>query len=1061
MFARLNQHTAARPGLPPPVYSPRLPAAAATAVTATDPHQEKVATAARRRRRRKKKKKKTKMMKSGARTADWYPGSRAQRCASTQPEQSSAGVAIAHRPSTSSSAGRSARRARRTAGPRTKRLQVAVPNSNVSSSPPPTPLSPPEPSISRNHIPERALNSKYVRMHMAKMKKFDISQEEIDSIVDGLSRKDNDAGSLAATLAAKIKAINLTTSMRSIERGQEEHDAHEVLQMKRRTAQSRRLVRALGAVDEEADFTCHDKTAALLQSRMVMLRRQANQLGVEIREEKNIVQEKERRNKMAIMLAKSQVQTYKPHVRRTIKRLCHGDEHMTRLLLSMGKQCDLLVRLQDSLVRADKRRKQTSWYTPTLRNMIARDRRIYEAEKLDAGRLQESVETVATKLKHFASLQKAMAHASSMGEERLDAVHTELNINREERLEAIRVRLENLLAQRRLKKKLAERERQRVEIKHQAMINAKKVSGVKVADLNSGAGRRISIMGGIPMQDIQQLENRMLGKKIMEQGAFPIWQALQRTILERTSIMAENPTKLVERMFGHAASVASLQKELDLSFTRKDDANKRILQLETDLQVCLQGGEKNGAQNADVLDSNKAGKASEGAGEDAVSASAHASPARTGSSKHWDEERMLKDLADRFKQRRQDVRDDSLSIRAIIEGVERMTKECERMYASLREQKRNAHAQSPSLSPVRAAKTNVLSRRPSTLDFVTILNRMDNVEEKSSADAQQHINMGHGKSLKFVGGGLASEVITGLDSQKIALLRDHIPQLFAFFSGVLTRLNGELLSPPPLASGADATDEATYGFEPAPQVALGDEEGDARGQERTKHVDGEELKERVREPSTIVADEVLEPDATGSEVDSVAAGPGTKPLMMAKLELSEATELMLSPHNVRVQSALSAKEITVGERRQQTTVLRTRVLRESRVASELRPANRLLRAIHASLQAEQELLVSGVDPNLGNTQHMHNVASLRQEDAEGHVTIQTTQHIAFEQDDCRDSEDEDVVGQRAAVKLLSSPKKRPSADLDGAEAGGSGAPEATSQTKTKKDEKKTKGGNKS
>mgnify|MGYP004117047323 FL=1 len=83
------------------------------------------------------------------------------------------------------------------------------------------------------------------------------------------------------------------------------------------------LVRALGAVDEAADFVCHSKTAEMLDSRLVVLRRQANQLGVEIRDEKKSVHEKERRNKIAVMLANSQEKTFEPHVRRTIKHLCN------------------------------------------------------------------------------------------------------------------------------------------------------------------------------------------------------------------------------------------------------------------------------------------------------------------------------------------------------------------------------------------------------------------------------------------------------------------------------------------------------------------------------------------------------------------------------------------------------------------------------------------------------------------------------------------------------------------------------------------------------------------
>ena len=49
---------------------------------------------------------------------------------------------------------------------------------------------------------------------------------------------------------------------------------------------------------------------------------------------------------------------------------------------------------------------------------------------------------------------------------------TELNINREERLNAVRLRQENLLAQQRLKKKLAKRERQRRDKKQHAMLMA-------------------------------------------------------------------------------------------------------------------------------------------------------------------------------------------------------------------------------------------------------------------------------------------------------------------------------------------------------------------------------------------------------------------------------------------------------------------------------------------------------------------------------------------------------------------------------------------------------------
>ena len=84
-----------------------------------------------------------------------------------------------------------------------------------------------------------------------------------------------------------------------------------------------------------------------------------------------------------------------------------------------------------------------------------------------------------------------------------------------------------------------------------------------------------------------------------------------------------------------------------------------------------------------------------------------------------------------------------------------------------------------------------------------------------------------------------------------------------------------------------------------------------------------------------------------------------------------------------------------------------------------------LRAIHSTLQAEQELLVLGIDPNLGNADHAHNVASLRHEDKEGHVTIQSANSIVYPQDHFFDSEDEDFAGQRATAKHRLSPKRRP------------------------------------
>eukprot|EP00946_MAST-07B_sp_MAST-7B-sp1_P003611 g3611.t1 len=973
-----------RPGLPPPVLSPRL-SSTATGVAGRD-------TKRRNRSKSKNKNKKAVMMMK------------------KKKKRRRKGAKQAQPPTNPSSRHHSS-----AAGPRAKRLQIAIADSSFTAevsipiasvskaterrapNVPETPSSLAE-STSRSHIPERALKSRYVQKHMAKVKKVEITEEEVDSIVDGLSTKGNDPKSLAAALAAKIRAVNLTTSMRSVERGQEEHDSHEVVQMEQRTTRSRRLVRQLGAIDEEADFSCHTKTASLLESRLAMLRRQANQLGVEIRDEKKSVAEKMRRNKIAIMLAESQDNAYKPHVRRTIKRLAHGDEHTTRLLLSMGKDCDLLVRLEDSLKRATERVERTSQYTPTLRNMLARDKRIYEIEKLEAERLQESIITVNARLRQFADLRRSMDHATNMGEERLDAVHAELSINRDERLDAIRVRLENLFAQRKLKSKLAERERQRVDIKHQAMINAQKRSRKNDLKLFSNE-RRASIMGGYGTKEVKLVENRMLGKKIMETGKFPSWDELQSTILDHTSVLVQDPDKLVERMFGHAAAVAALEKELKSSNARKLAAMQTIKQVEAELQMCLQG-------DGDGLAIKQSGNL-----RDATENSGTAKLTRNESTKkREEEERKLKFLYDRFSQKRKDVHAEALSIRTTIEGIERLIKDCEKMYVSLQDLHRQKQVQRKP-SPIRSAESTVLKRRPSTLNFVTVLKDMDKFHRSDNAEdaGGKHGNENSEKDVALADGSLASQVIIGLDSKKIAVLRTHIPQLFAYFSGLLTKLNREISPPKPEAS------------QPQTIAPGGTEKGQNDGGEK------EDAQDLVGE-----ADQ-NETAHNHNGVDETVKGSGATgaPSLLAEIKLSKSTELLLSHHNVRVQSALAKKEITAGERRQQTAVLRSRVLRESRVASECRPENRLLRAIHSTLQAEQELLVLGIDPNLGNVDHAHNVASLRHEDKEGHVTIQSANSIVYPQDHFFDSEDEDFAGQRATAKHRLSPKRRPSLIADG------------------------------
>jgi flagellin-like hook-associated protein FlgL len=100
--------------------------------------------------------------------------------------------------------------------------------------------------------------------------------------------------------------------------------------------------------------------------------------------------------------------------------------------------------------------------------------REYHEGTLKTNALTKALDTVNDRLKEFRFLSISMNHATNTGEDRLDAINNELNINREERLHAVRLRQENLLAQQRLKRKLSRREQQRKDKKQQAMLIAQR-----------------------------------------------------------------------------------------------------------------------------------------------------------------------------------------------------------------------------------------------------------------------------------------------------------------------------------------------------------------------------------------------------------------------------------------------------------------------------------------------------------------------------------------------------------------------------------------------------------
>ena len=885
------------------------------------------------------------------------------RCASTQPQ---------FRPSRPFQRKSNVSRPK-TSGPGARRLKEALPSAN---SPSNAQISV-APAIeqnkvagvgARNHISDRALQSKYVKTEMAKIKKCDISQRRIEIIVDGLSRKNDDEIAHKAKTLASIEARKIFTALRSIERAQEDHDAHEVKLMDKRTTETRRHVRALAARDEEADSSCHERTAFFLESRLSQLRSQSNQLGLQIKMGKQREKEKIRRNKIAKMLAHSQVKTYKPHVRKTIEKLCHGDKRMTRLLLSMSKKCEYLVKMHDKLKKADSRLAKSSHYTPTLRNMLERDTRIFNLQNLDIEQLKRSLSMVSTKIKNFEDLKQVMVHASKMGEERLDAIHTELSINRDERLDAIRVRLENFIAQRKLKKRLANRERQRIDIKQQAMIDVQKSSNYQVDNLQP----QDSIVA-----EVKLAENILSGKKIMEDGNFPSWDELQKVLLERTSVMVETPQKLVTRMLDHASALASLHKELARSVKRKNIAKKKISEIETELRLNLQEvAEVNKNMNHDSQ-TKTSGSSAKDRQTPSPSIDDSLGMVKNVSSSNltWDEERRIKDLSDRLKQKRTDVESDSLRIRMTVEGIERLSREgrCACNYLSGENE-----------SPI------PLKRRRSTLNFMMPSDSKEQAISLAPHDKEDS-DVGNKSKDETIQDTFGLHMVTRLNEQKIIKLRDYIPALFAHFLQVVKNLNRKLLL-----------------------------------QDNSNELSADKVYDKQKQnPALDLQDKNTE--TKSKEADSkLPLGPEKPPdkdttLIAVKPGLPEQAKSLLSPFNVRVQSALAAKEITAGERRQQCAILRTRVLRELRTASMRREQNRLLRSISLSLHAEQDMLLH---VSMGDSS-AHGVASLRQEDENGNVVIRSAELLALDKDDGRDSEDEDFEGQRASMKLqLRSQKSR-------------------------------------
>ena len=155
-------------------------------------------------------------------------------------------------------------------------------------------------------------------------------------------------------------------------------------------------------------------------------------------------------------------------------------------------------------------------------------------------------------------------------------------------MSAVRLRQENLLAQQRLKRKLAARERQRRDKKQHAMITAQKQnylisqhSNITGSTVTSNANNKIRNEG------MQILERRLLGTELLKNDAFPSFVELRKQIGERTNINIDSPTVLLEKMLHHTSEASGLKREVARLRTKFQNLTQDIPVLENLLKSKL------------------------------------------------------------------------------------------------------------------------------------------------------------------------------------------------------------------------------------------------------------------------------------------------------------------------------------------------------------------------------------------------------------------------------------------------------------------------------------------
>ena len=567
-----------------------------------------------------------------------------------------------------------------------------------------------------------------------------------------------------------------------------------------------------------------------------------------------------------------------------------------------------------------------------------------------------------------------MNHASSCGEDRLDAVNVELNINREERLNAVRLRQENLLAQQRLKRKLALRERQRRDKKQHAMLEAQKSHHYQT--MKGDKKSKSAAIAGMKL-----MERRLLGKQLLggdggdeDKAAFPPFCDLQRMIGERTNVNIETPAMLLKKMFNHTAETSLLDRDLEKLKTKLTLLTKEIpiLEMKVDESIASIHSEHYSSENGSE-NSSDSGNDNDN-GDEANEENRSSRSIRT-------QRRDIEDLQQEYNQKLDNLRHAMNLIIGAVDGIHSIVDE----YSTLRD---GASSLMKTKQAEQVAEKVSMSMSGeginTTKSLISMLTHMMSSSVVPTSEAAEAESLCTTSTLHDNDEGKEAEY-----HRETAEIIQHVQTMFLTLNESVRSVMESLLETP-----SSILEEEIVG------------EKKKKSNQISKCMDTpKNLLAMVTATAVVVAGETAETAEAAETAETVAAEEKAETTAPVMLCLSKSTESLLSDNNVRVKSIKFRKELSRGEKKRLTTVSRVKTLRESRLASATRPTNLLLSAIHGLLQKEQDLL------------HLTGTGSLIKE-VDGQIVISSIDQFTYEMDECGDdSEDDDMNESRAEMKI--------------------------------------------